>query len=262
MAKNNKPNTPDADAILAAAKAEQEAEAARVAALANNAALREQVLAQVEVFGRQAGRGEGGLTNAAIMFASAVARRILALDNAKDVYLAYLRGYNARVKFGEQVATDDKSIAPTLSTFRTFGKPAPVAQGAALYEQVMLVVRDIPKDARYGSMYNCFVRVNRGLDKLGEKTTDNGASLPCPTDEQIADWCTKPVRAEKDDLQKLQAVIETLRKLAANSSLPRLDEQHAALVAYAERVVRGEVTPLSHLVALGGVDTGEQAAIH
>lgn len=242
--------SPDAAALTAAMIAGDAATIVTPDAGSNSDAIKASLLATVERFGRDRAAGDQSLTNTAFLFAGAVRAKAMLETDAEAVYSTFAKARNEAMNDGTGADVLDISKA-SVSTFRTFGKPGPVAQ-ADLYERVLTVRSLLTKDELYGSAYNTFVHVNREVSKLVEdKANPATPSTLKISDDQLLEWCAKEGKAPRTDAQKLEAAIATIAKLVKSEAFGLdLARLHGELVVYHGHFVQsGKGTGITQLIA-------------
>lgn len=173
----------------AKAKAIADAEAANAAILSNQEAARNGILAKAGEYGAHSAEGDMSLTKVAFLFNQACRSKVMTVDDARAVYVAYTDGRNAAMAAKGSVeieganyqtgcavvTTDGKSSADNgalkaaVSIFATFGRPAVVVQGLGFYDEVrtMWLALDAGK-RQQKSLYNAFVAANRAVSKAAD----------------------------------------------------------------------------------------------
>lgn len=222
----------------------------------NIAAAKTKLMDQVSIYGRQAARGAASLTHLAFLFAGACRERMLTELDAEAVYTAYVKAYNDAVASHHATtgAAPLEVSKASVSVFRTFGKPAPVAQ-PDLYQRVLVLKNRVAADDLVGSTYNCFVAVNRAIQKVidDRKGLFPSATLEV-TDEMIVKAITKPARPDKTDADRLAQVAAALGKLVQGGRFPGLEMIQSELVKYHAQFSTGKLF-MSASTVLGGVET-------
>jgi hypothetical protein len=163
-------------------------------------------------FGMSGGHGADSIVHAAT-FATAYAatHKGVSEDRAEELYTAYKLGYDGMA----QLSGAMKDVSKVqVSCFRTFLKPE-VIKGAEVHERTLKLRLKLASDERATSAYNSLVAVNRAVVKAGGKRL---------TDAQILDVITKKDRAEKDLVEKLEAVKATLIKLDEEGTVAAVRE--------------------------------------
>ena len=208
-------------------------------------AARARVIKQANLFGVQSARGEMSLTKLAFLFNDACRNRVMTVADAEVTYKAYVDARNAAVAAGHvtidgvdyRVTADriePEQMDVSVSTFATFGKPAVIAQGLNLFQNIMAVQAEIPTDRRaVKSPYNAMVRVGRRIVKDCKASTLTDVQISMGefpvTREYLFDTLSKtPVT--KDFGAKLKALVDAAQKLVKAGDCPDLRVVFDALV--------------------------------
>lgn len=260
MSTNDKTAAREAAKALAMLNAAQDAEAtalADAAKRANSEAVRNATFEQARIYGAESATGSLSVTKLAYLYNEAVRQGTMSLDDAARVYKAYVAGFNEVVTAGSaieingvsyQAATDRDAQDPEnktpISMFRTFGKPAVVAQGLGHFQRVLRLRAEVSKSDLYGSAYSCMVKVNREIISAADKSSmsdkDVAAGKQEVTDAMIVAWMTK-ADASKDDGDESATPEEKAKKSAAE----KLDK----LIEAANKLAKtGEVDGLAAVV--------------
>jgi hypothetical protein len=227
-----------ADALLAAT-------AANIEALSNHETARAALMTVAEGYGRDAVAGDMSQTKLAFLFNQAVRDKVATPGDAKEVYLAYARGYNAARADKGSVEIDgvshstvgDKAeetgkAAETVaaSIFGTFGKYGVVGQGLGLYQRVRDLREKItPENRLHSGLFNAFVAVNRAVIKLADDSTFTddelrAGKMPAIDDDTILGAIEKKENAGKTMEQKLARLIADAQKLNKPGYFAGLDK--------------------------------------
>jgi len=234
----------------------QNNEAAKAAALeadtkrmaeqrSNHETARAALMTVAEGYGRDAVAGDMSQTKLAFLFNQAVRDKVATPGDAKEVYLAYARGYNAARADKGTVEIDgvahstvgDKAeetgkAAETVagSIFGTFGRYGVVGQGLGLYQRVRDLRDQItPENRLHSGLFNAFVAVNRAVSKLADETsfTDEelrAGKMPAVSDEVILGAIEKAGSGGKTMEQKLARLITDAQKLNKPGYFAGLDK--------------------------------------
>lgn len=244
--------SPDAAALTAAMISGDAATIQTPAAGSNSNEAKSNLLDIVRALGADRANGDTSLTKLAFLFSGAVREKIMLETDAEAVYTTFAIARNEWTALATNTGTDVLEISKaSVSTFRTFGKPGPVAQ-ADLYERVLTVRSMLTKDELYGSAYNTFVHVNREVSKLVEdKANPATPSTLKISDDQLLEWCAKEGKAPRTDAQKLEAAIATIAKLVKSEAFGLdLARLHGELVVYHGHFVQsGKGTGITQLIA-------------
>lgn len=229
-------------------------------------------------YGEKAAIGQTSLTALAFYFNEAVRRGMATEGDARLVYGAYAEKFNAAVAAqsvtignvayatttDKLIDLDEKSIKTPVSMFRTFGRPAVVAQGLELYTRVQAACGLLERSKRIGSVYNCMVAVNRGVTEASEASLLSDAQVAAGefavTDEMIAAWIAAPEKAqpkERDFATRLAALVTDCAKLVKKGECPNLKAVYDLLVDVekAHKAAK-DAAPLSTLVTMPRIDAG------
>lgn len=219
-------------------------------ATANLATVREAAIAEFESLGREAGRGAGSLTIAAMRFSRLVADGTMSVgegkaakgDDAELTYLKFVEGYNAIADAGtDKLATDAKT---PISTFRTFGKAARFHRGdVAYFSRVLETHATCAKDERV-SAYNALVSANRKLVEASEASEFKGSSPAAvfanvATDPWVMERCLKKPVDPKTAKDKIADLIAKLDKCGESLEYAGLGDPLAAMHAWFDKWVAG-----------------------
>ncbi len=229
-----------AAAMLAASTANE-------AVLSNHETMRAALIVKAEEYGAAASEGDMSQTKVAFLFNQACREGVMTEEDASKVYLAYAKGYNAaraakgKITIGETehaVHGDSMSDAErgkgaektAVSIFRTFGRPAVVAQGLDLYRQVREMRELIGADDRaQASLFNAFVAVNRAVSKAADESEKPDAEYRV-TEDVIAKAITK-APGGKTDAEKLAALVTALGKLIKTGKFDASIEDAARILS-------------------------------
>ncbi len=243
--------SPKADDIL---KADAALLAAASAAGNEHGKARAEALANLAKLGATWAEGAGSLTQAAFDFHTACAGKTLRVEDAREAYLAVANAYNSaksRAARGlPELATEEKALQSPVSTFATFGKPGPLAQGLGLYVDVIRLRATIA-DRKPQSAYNCMVKCNREIEKATAKMGAVERAAFKVTDDMIVAWILPAAKVDKDTLAKLADLVSKLGKLAELDELPQLDLLVTPLLSYHAKLVeasKSSVAPTAGLI--------------
>lgn len=259
---------------------EKLAEAARIEEQkAAHAHSRAELLATAGNYGRDAAAGQTSLTALAFFFNDACRRGFTTEGDARAVYTAYAEAHNAAIEAGkvlignvEYRVVADKLLElednkTPVSEFRSFGRPHVVAQGLAMYQDVIAVANGMPKEARDNlSVYQCMVRVNRRVSEAAETLGDAFADF-IATPEWIRECIATP-EAKKPEpktfAQRLDRLVADMAKLVKKDECPDLRTVYDALEIVAAQfkldAAKAKVAPLGTLVKADEI--GSAPAIH
>lgn len=196
--------------------------------------VRDKLLDQIAVLGRQAARGQASLTNVALTFAAAVREKLFTDEDAAAVYNTYAKSLNDMVdgKLANVGLARLEVSKVSISMLRTFGKAAPVAN-ADLYQRVLVLRNQIAKEEWVASStYVMFVTCNRAVQKGFEASKLIDAKAFAVSDDFLLDAMSKTPRADKTDEQRLADAIATIGKLVKTGRFAGLDQRYDELVAY------------------------------
>ena len=215
--------------------------------LTNHETARAALIEKAEAYGAAASEGDMSQTKVAFLFNQAVREGVMTEEDASKIYLAYAKGYNAaRVAKGKlevagtsyDVHGDSMSDAErgkgaektAVSIFRTFGRPAVVAQGLDLYRQVRELRELIGADDRaQASLFNAFVAVNRAVSKAADESEKPDAEFRA--DEALIAKAITKVGGGKTDAEKLAALVAALGKLVKTGKFDASIEDAARILS-------------------------------
>jgi len=218
-----------AAAEAAAAQAELDRIAADAAVVDNRTAMKAALIEKAEAYGVEAATGDMSQTKVAFLFNQAVRERLMTEADAGAVYTAYAKGYNAaRIAKGSLVIADTTHFVhgdgmndvdrgkgaekTAISIFRTFGRPAVVAQGLEMYQDVRELRELLGADDRaQGSLFNAFVAVNRAVTKAADES--ERPDVEFRYDEALILATITKAGGGKTDVEKLAALCAALGKL-------------------------------------------------